>query len=331
MSLPTTATTTASIPARYLDRIRAYHPELGLHERELERLQWIRDGLNNDIVVVDDRLVCRFPKQPWAQEMLQQEARAIELIRPRSELSVPRYERLAHDFASYLYLPGEPLTHVRLARLPRAARRDVLQGLGRYLRALHAVSAAEAEAAGLGLSAVCEHPLWWRELREQVRTTLYPLLPHLQRDLIEEHFAPLERGELELACDPVLIDGDLRPVHLLLDPASYRLTAKIDFGTAGVGDPAYDVAVLITYYGEGVLPELARVYPELERYLERARFYAGAFELQWALAGVTTHDFSWLLAHLGGVRDRAPLGAGPNAGPELADRPGEARPAGDAG
>lgn len=77
----------------------------------------------------------------------------------------------------------------------------------------------------------------------------------------------------------------------------------MDLRVAGVGDPANDIALLIQYYGESFVSRFRINYPEMEQFIKRARFYAQALELQWALRGVTTGDTLWFFAHLGGARD----------------------------
>jgi hypothetical protein len=85
-----------------------------------------------------------------------------------------------------------------------------------------------------------------------------------------------------------------------------------DFGTAGPGDPAVDIALLVNTYGESIVQRLARAYPISPNMLDRARFLAGALELEWALAGVSNNDQSMFLVHLGRARDILP-----NAGRRL--------------
>ena len=82
----------------------------------------------------------------------------------------------------------------------------------------------------------------------------------------------------------------------------------IDFGTAGLGDSATDLACLINVLGESFLRRMAPWYPTLEEALERARFWAGTLELQWALHAVRANDVSWWVNHLGGARDVRPVG-----------------------
>jgi aminoglycoside 2''-phosphotransferase len=77
----------------------------------------------------------------------------------------------------------------------------------------------------------------------------------------------------------------------------------IDFGVAGIGDPALDVGSLITAYGERFVAKMIKTYPDLGKQTSRARFYAQAIELEWVLLGLETGEMFWFTAHLGEARD----------------------------
>jgi aminoglycoside 2''-phosphotransferase len=93
-------------------------------------------------------------------------------------------------------------------------------------------------------------------------------------------------GGLDLAYSPAVVHGDLAPYHLCFNPAAHRLSGVIDFGNAGLGDPAVDLGSLILAFGEGLLWQIETVYPRMSGLVDRARFYAATFELRWALAAV---------------------------------------------
>jgi aminoglycoside 2''-phosphotransferase len=67
------------------------------------------------------------------------------------------------------------------------------------------------------------------------------------------------------------------------------MTGVIDFGSATLGDPANDVAALLTY-GEPFVRQGLASYPAMEAMLPRARFYLRTFPLQDALYGVEHND-----------------------------------------
>jgi aminoglycoside 2''-phosphotransferase len=77
----------------------------------------------------------------------------------------------------------------------------------------------------------------------------------------------------------------------------------LDFGMAGMGDPASDIGNLISVYGETFVAKMGQGYPGLERILPRARFYTQMLEIEWVLRGLESGETFWFTAHLGGARD----------------------------
>ena len=71
-----------------------------------------------------------------------------------------------------------------------------------------------------------------------------------------------------------------------------NLSGVINFGSAGLGDPALDVAGVMGPfgYGEAFARSFAEFYPAVETLLDRARFYAGTFAVQEALWGLEHGD-----------------------------------------
>ena len=63
------------------------------------------------------------------------------------------------------------------------------------------------------------------------------------------------------------------------------------------------------YYGESIVRRMEPTYPQLPEFTDRARFWAGTLELQWALTGVLDNVIPMLLAHVGAARDVQLLGA----------------------
>lgn len=292
-----------SVPQAYLEKIRSVYPGLPLNTLDLNQ-----DGMVNDVVVVNGEVVCRFGKHPWAAEALRQEARVLALVREHTALRVPQFEHLEPEFVSYRFLPGEPLTRDLLLRLPPGTRRAVLADLFTFLRQMHHIPHAVTEAAGLQPSDAFRTREDWLALLAQAEEHLFPLLMRHQRAWMLDLFDPILLGTLDLSPTPRLIHGDLGVYHVLFDPASRQLAGVIDFGTAGLGDPATDLAVLLSNYGESLVAEVLPVYPELGDHLDRARFWAGTLEVQWALAGLVHGDRALALAHLGGARDVLPIG-----------------------
>lgn len=290
--------TDPTIPATYLQTIHATDPSL-----PLDHVSLIQEGMVNDVVIVDERLVFRFPKSERAAAELAREGRVLDAVRDRIGIPVPSFTALPGGGVRYAFIPGEPLTQNLFRALAPADRRRLLDQLGTTLTTLHGFTAAELANAGIDWPSLSVRTRAdWLTFYDQLETTLFPYLYRYQRQWVRDHFAPVRDGSLNLDVAPALIHGDLAPYHLLVDRASGTLAGLIDFGVAGLGDPAVDVACLLYSLGAEVIAELTASFPSLAATLDRAQFWAGTLELQWALAGIKHTDLSLLTVHIGAAK-----------------------------
>jgi aminoglycoside 2''-phosphotransferase len=294
--------------SKRLSRIRECLPRL-----RIEEVRENRDGLVNDVLVVNGEWVFRFPKnETWARRLLANELKVIELARPYLDVQIPHVQYSAEDFAAYRYIGGAALQRNDILALDEAAQDEVARQLATYLRQLHGIPLEEVARHGIAQSDTNRGREVWLRLFEDVRRELFPsMMPHA-REWVTHHFAPLVSDDGFMSYEPRLVNGDTSPYHVLFDRGARRVSGVIDFGTAGLGDPAADFACVIYYYGESFLRRMSKFYPGVREGLDRARFWAGTLELQWALSGVRGRGarWSWFTAHLGGARDVLPVGVG---------------------
>jgi aminoglycoside 2''-phosphotransferase len=287
------------VPAYLLERIRAAFPGLPLRSVRLDP-----DGLVNTVLMIDDQWVCRFAKDERGIQALARETQILDLVRRHVALAVPAFEYQEPDFVAYRLIRGSPLNRQDLEELDPRQQERLGEQLATFLYQLHSIPEAELEQHAIGRSDAQRTPDDWERLYADVKREMFPFLWRDERDWVTHHFATLQTGRLDLGSyEPALIHGDLAQYHVLFNPATADLTGIIDFGTAGLGDPAGDFAVMISMYGERFLQRMARMYPAIAEALDRARFWAGTMELQWALAGLRSDDRSWFVAHIGRARD----------------------------
>jgi aminoglycoside 2''-phosphotransferase len=298
--------------SKYLKRIRECLPHL-----VVETVRANHDGLVNDVLIVNERLVFRFPKnETWARDLLANEIRVIQLARNYLDVQIPWIEYRAADLLAYGFIGGGALQRNDILALDENARDVIAHQLATYLKQLHGVPMDEVERHGIAQSDTNRGRGVWVRLLDDVKRELFPsMMPHA-REWVTNHFAALLADEGFMDYRPCLINGDTTPYHILFDRQARRISGVIDFGTAGVGDPAADFATVIYFYGETFLRRMAKFYPEIRDGLDRARFWAGTLELQWALSGVRERDanWSWFTVHLGGARDVLPIGTEWNQG-----------------
>lgn len=294
-----------TIPDHYIKKIRAVYPNLSLDQLELNQ-----DGMNNDVVIVNQQLVCRFPKNEWAKEDLKTEVKILQVARQFIDLPIPDLDRVEEDFVSYPLIRGIALSRHQLFRLELLAQEKVIEQLGQFYQQLHSIPSDAVAAANIPSSIAERSREDMIALYEQVQQILFPHLWRHQQTWVHEHFEPLVSGTLDLGTPSVLIHGDLGCYHILFDPEQQSLSGIIDFGTAGTGSPAIDLAALLDNHGEAVLKRMSKYYSGVEALIDQARFRAGIVWLQWALMGVQNKDTEILLAHIGSsARDIQPIGA----------------------
>ena len=256
-------------------------------------------------VIVGEERVCRFPR---GVEVQRREGRALDLARRYVDMPVPAWDYRSDEMVSYPFIPGEPLLGDDVARMEAKDKDAVAEELGVFMAQIHGVPLAEAE--GVGDAEGGGTPEKYLQFYAEVEERLFPLMWADGREWVRRLYAPFLADPSLWEYEPHFINGDLATYHLLFDRGRKRLNGVIDFGTAGMGDPAQDLSIIIKQYGESFLWRMRRIYPRIDRHIERARFLAGRIELEWILRGLQNDDPSMFVVHLGLWRDVGAIGSG---------------------
>ena len=270
-----------------LQRIRSEYPDL-----RIASVEFNDDGQNSDVLVVNDELIFRFPKYAGALKRLEIETAILTGIAGRVSLPVPApmfvniEERVVGEaFTGYRKLAGEPLWRETFRTIDDDETLEKLASqLGRFLKELHGTPAA---------SIGCELPVLDNEtkcadLYARIREKLFPYMRPDAREWTERHFETFLNAKERF--DLVLKHGDFGTSNILFDNQQRTICGVIDFGSSGLGDPAYDLAGLLSSYGEAFVRRCWKVYPEIESFMDRVRFYQGTFALVEALFGIENGD-----------------------------------------
>lgn len=196
-------------------------------------------GTENAIFRLGDGMAVRMPRIASATVGIDKQAYWLPKLAPHLSLDIP--VPLGHGkpgagypfpWSVYTWLAGEPATRDRIDDLGQAA-----QSLAQFVAALQRIDATEGPAPG-------EHnfgrgvPLAERDAQTQAAIAD-------SRGLIDTDLAStIWQASLDLPVwtePPVWIHGDLQSGNLLAHEG--QLTAVIDFGGLGVGDPACDLQV----------------------------------------------------------------------------------------
>src|SRR5262249_7734660 len=282
----------------YKKRVREFCPDLNIESAELNS-----EGLLNDVVVINRDFVFRFAKHEYGYKDPKEEALVLRLLRRYISLPIPEPFFDSHDALAYRFIPGEALRRDMLMKLTESNQQQIADQLARFCRELHNVPVNGTTNDELPMADALMKYEGWLNVYERICEKVFPLLQRHQREWATEHFESQLADRSNFEYELRMVDTDLAPYHIMFDQEKSRISGIIDFGCAGLGDPAIDFGVVINAYGESFLNRFYDVYPEAEGYLKRARFYAGAIELRWVLQGIERGDQIWFAAHIGGARD----------------------------
>lgn len=277
----------------YIKRIRAVYPDLTVYDVRT----FASASQFNDILVVNDELVFRFPRYDRDVPGLEREAAALKALQGRLSIPVPEPCYLAIDpakagqaFIGYPMLPGKPIKEQRLdlahVMMDEASLRQMVAQMAGFMDELHRIP---PDSLGIDL------PL--KETRQDIEAMYAGIQDNLfeymrpeavewTKRIFDDYLQHAENFNFQ----PVLRHGDLGGSNILIDPEIYSVTGVLDFSSVAVGDPAMDLAGLGSI-SESFYSFLYQVdSAEIKPMFSRSQFYKGTFALQEALAGALDGD-----------------------------------------
>lgn len=270
-----------------LQSIRSEYPDL-----QIVSVEFNGDGQNNDVLVVNGEFIFRFPKYAGALKLLRIETAILTGIQGHVSLPVPapmfvsiEGRAAGEAFMGYRKLAGEPLWRETFRAIEdEETLARLASQLAGFLKELHSVP---TESIG------CELPVLDTDdkcagLYARIRARLFAYMRPDAREWTERHFETFLNDKEKFGS--VLKHGDFGTSNILFDRGQRMIGGVIDFGSSGLGDPAYDLAGLLSSYGEAFVRRCWKVYPEIESFMVRVRFYQGIFALEEALFGIENGD-----------------------------------------
>lgn len=212
------------------------------------------DGWDNATFRLGEHMSVRLPSSPAYAEQAGKEHRWLPVLAPQLPLPIPEPLALGQPGCGFprpwsvnRWIDGQTAEAGTVASLPEFAA-----DLVGFLAALYEVDPSGGPGPG-------QHnffrggPLAYYDA--ETREALAALDGHIDTGLAAEVW----QAALASRWDgpPVWFHGDAQPGNLLLDSAG-RLSAVIDFGTSGVGDPACDTTIAWTFFSG----ESRRVFKE---------------------------------------------------------------------
>jgi len=211
-----------------------------------------RQGWDNRTFRLGDDLSVRLPRAESYAAGVQKESRALGFLDGRLPVSVPSVVALGEPGRGYPF-PWSIRRWLAGETVDEAAGLDRVRlaiDLGTLLRALMSLPVDAGTAAGRHSFYRGSHPSAYSD---EVQAALAQLHGKVDTDRCRSVW--LTATTSAWGSPPVWFHGDVAVGNLLVSDG--RLSAMIDFGTCGVGDPACDLVMAWTYF-EGEAREAFR-------------------------------------------------------------------------
>jgi aminoglycoside phosphotransferase (APT) family kinase protein len=205
-----------------------------------------QEGWDNRTYRLGEDMSVRLPSAAWYAAAVEKEQRWLPVLAPQLPLPIPAPLAKGQPGLGYPYhwsinrwLTGEPATHDRVADLNEFATM-----LADFLITLRNIDSTGGPAAG-------EHSFYRGAPPAHYDAETRAAVAKLGDRIDGARALQVWDAALAASYDgpPVWFHGDVAQGNLLVENG--QLSAIIDFGTSGVGDPACDLAITWTFfYGE---------------------------------------------------------------------------------
>lgn len=239
------------------------------------------DGWDNSSFRVGQTHLARLPTGEVYAQAVAKEHRWLPILARQLPVAVPEPIRLGRPgcgypwpWSVYRWLPGEPASTDPIDDLEAFARDIAI-----FLTALHRISTVGGPEAG-------EQSFGRGGPLQMYDAEVHTYLSHLPPDIDADQVLSWWREALSspYSGEPRWFHGDMAPSNLLVRDG--RLSAAIDFGTCGTGDPACDLVLAWTFFDDTA----RRTFRQHLGLDDGAWRRAGAWALWKALATLTDDD-----------------------------------------
>lgn len=232
--------------------------------------KYLNNGWDHEVIILDNKLVFRFPNSPEYLKVLEDEVNLLGFISQKAKINIPKYEYIAKDysFAGYQLIKGSELKESVFVTLSDNDRNKIAEQLAEFFTFFHTLDVGEMSEK--------YHVAYEKPLEERLKSLgeeyLRPNLSASEYQKVEHVIKEVE--QLNYANVPfVLTHSDFSPKHIIWNSVD-RSVGIIDFSDRCITDPAIDFAELYLYSSEFV-EQIYDLYkgPKDSEFLIRAKIH----------------------------------------------------------
>ena len=226
-------------------------------------------GWMNQIIIVNDNLVFRFPRTNSAVKKLAIELNLLSILK-QPPVKLPEYKFIHMEypfFAGYKIIKGDTIENAK--SLGRNVLND-FTALLNYMRTFKSNSLKDT------LLPLYNANSWIKYEKSLIRSFQAALEEYTGTEYFNEIFSLLDTAMSDLNdSDISLIHGDLSRGNVILNRKHSRINGIIDWSDASYGDRALDIAAIIDGFSLKYLPFILQNFSNdfSRRSLKRILFY----------------------------------------------------------
>lgn len=233
------------------DKIEEIYPEF-----KESNFYPISEGLDNYVILVDNKYIFRFPRTENSNEQLRIEDTVLNDIASflPSNIKVPKFIFKGNKedvYVGYDYIVGNYLTNELFNTLSLEQKDNVAKSLGKFLTIMHTMDYNKYNVLKYTNKDI------YSSLWDNVVNKCFTFLNDDEQEKVNNLFNKYENDSKYNGFTPCLIHGDLKVNQIIYSENNIGI---IDFGAVKVYDPAYDFADIYNAYGEEFLKMVYSYY-----------------------------------------------------------------------
>lgn len=232
----------------------SYYEHILNRDRERELLAYLKDllpdlhinkyrklsgGWNSDILLLNEKVVCRFPTTRYAKGKMLKE---IELLKHMNSypVSVPQYEYFHQKepiFGTYRYIEGVPLKN------SKSRGRQMITDFSKILLFNKAHSSEFKNLPNMDKFTPKE---WQRKMEKLILSFQDELAPTIQQEFFDNLMGAVRECLNSLTSnDMSFVHGDLSKDNVIISGNHQRVKGILDWADSSIGDVALDLAAIV--------------------------------------------------------------------------------------
>lgn len=255
------------IEKKMFETIRTHFPDISWELYEVFDNWW-----DNQVVMLDNHLIFRFPRNEQAKITQQKERYLLNLVKKYVDIAIPQYTFFSPDNScvGYSAIRWLPMTIEIYNNLSDNIKLKVQQQLANFLTQLHSIPIKELEKIGYIRQKGTSNE-WSQNFQRDFIQTCWKYFTKKEIQIIVDYIQELQKLDFEYK---VLTHSDVQEKNIFMDNELTHIAGIIDFSDARIADPALDFDTLLDYWEDLVF----NVYKNYQGrkdsdLLKRAKFY----------------------------------------------------------